>query len=197
RRAEAETSLASLRRIHYAWNTPALFTPGDAELDMLASALAQQGTGRLYKTLVLEKRRARNVAPFQESRQLSSIFHVFADLQDDAPLDEVEKVIDQEVERMTKEPMNAAELHRGIANFESQYVWGLESLLSRAENLQSCNHFMGDPDCITRDRDRSRTATPASVQAAAAKSLPKSGRVEVLTVPAAAPAADAGTPTSA
>jgi len=195
-RRTVEDSLAKLRRIHYAWNTPALFTPGDAELDLLASALAQQGTGRLYKTLVLEKRWARNVAAFQESRQLSSIFHVFADLQDDAPLDEVEKVIDQEVERMTKEPMNAAELHRGIVSFESQYVWGLESLLSRAENLQTCNHFLGDPDCITRDLDRYRNATPASVQAMAAKYLQKSGRVEVLTVPAAAPPAEAQAATS-
>ncbi|HEV8238284.1 MAG TPA: pitrilysin family protein [Thermoanaerobaculia bacterium] len=187
-RRTVEDSLAKLRRIHYAWNTPALFAPGDAELDLLASALAQQGTGRLYKTLVLEKRWARNVTAFQESRQLSSIFHVFADLQDDAPLDEVEKVIDQEVERMTKTPMDAAELHRGVVAFESQYVWGLESLLSRAENLQNCNHFTGDPDCITRDLDRYRKATPASVQAVAAQYLPKSGRVEVLTMPAAAPA---------
>jgi hypothetical protein len=148
-RRTVDDSLAKLRRVHYAWNTPPLFAPGDAELDLLASALAQQGTGRLYKTLVLEKRWARNVAAFQESRQLSSIFHVFADLQDDAPLDEVEKVIDEEVERMDEDADGAAELHRGVVAFESQYVWGLESVLSRAENLQNCNHFTGDPDCIT------------------------------------------------
>ena len=76
----------------------ALFAPGDAELDLLASALAQPGTGRLYKILVLEKRWARSVAAYQESRELSSIFHVFADLQDDAPLAEVEKVIDDELD---------------------------------------------------------------------------------------------------
>ena len=46
---------AKLRRIHYAWHSPKFFAPGDAELDILASALGQSGTGRLYKTLVLEK----------------------------------------------------------------------------------------------------------------------------------------------
>jgi len=196
-RRTVDDSLAKLRRVHYAWNTPPLFAPGDAELDLLASALAQQGTGRLYKILVLEKRWARSVAAFQESRELSSIFHVFADLQDDAPFDEVEKVIDAELDKVISAPITEAELRRGIVAFESQYVWGLEPLLTRAENVQHCNHFLGDPDCITRDLDRYRKATLPGVQAVAAKYLPKSGRVEVITVPAAEPAAEAAAPAAA
>ena len=190
-RRSVDDSLAKLRRIHYAWHTPALFAPGDAELDVLASALGQQGTGRLFKILVLEKRWARNVAVFQESRQLSGVFHVFADLQDDAPLDEVEKVIDQELDKVMREPIGEAELRRAVVNYESQYTWGLESLLQRAETLQTYNHYTGNPDGITADLDRYRKATLAGVQAAAAKYLPKSARVEVLTVPVAEPAAAA------
>jgi zinc protease len=196
-RRTVDDSLAKLRRVHYAWHTPPLFAPGDAELDLLASALAQPGTGRLYKILVLEKRWARSVSAFQESRELSSIFHLFADLQDDAPLAEVEKVIDEELAKVMAGPISEAELHRGIVAFEAQYVWGLESLLSRAENLQNCNHFTGDPDCITRDLDRYRKATLAGVQAIAAQYLPKAKRVEVLTMPAAAPAAESAAPPAA
>jgi zinc protease len=196
-RRTVEDSLAKLRRVHYAWHTPPLFAPGDAELDLLASALAQPGTGRLYKILVLEKRWARSVAAFQESRELSSIFHVFADLQDDAPLAEVEKVIDEELGKVMAGPISEAELRRGIVAFEAQYVWGLESLLSRAENLQNCNHYTGDPDCITRDLDRYRNATLPGVQAIAAQYLPKAKRVEVLTTPAAEPAAESAAPAAA
>ncbi|HET9765787.1 MAG TPA: pitrilysin family protein, partial [Thermoanaerobaculia bacterium] len=196
-RRTVEDSLAKLRRVHYAWHTPPLFAPGDAELDLLASALAQPGTGRLYKILVLDKRWARSVAAFQESRELSSIFHVFADLQDDAPLAEVEKVIDEELAKVMAGPISEAELRRGIVAFEAQYVWGLESLLSRAENLQGCNHFTGNPDCITHDLDRYRKATLAGVQASAAQYLPKAKRVEVLTMPAAEPAAEPAAPAAA
>jgi predicted Zn-dependent peptidase len=191
-RQTVDDSLAKLRRIHYAWHTPPLFAPGDAELDVLASALGQQGTGRLYKILVLDKRWARNVAVFQESRALSSVFHVFADLQDEAPLAAVEKIVDQELEKVMREPITEAELRRAVVNYESQYTWGLESLLQRAETLQTYNHFRGTPDGITWDLDRYRKATLAGVQAIAAKHLPKSARVEVLTMPAAAPAAAGG-----
>jgi zinc protease len=42
----------SLPRLYCAWLTPASFTPGDAELDVLASVLAGGKNSRLYKRLV-------------------------------------------------------------------------------------------------------------------------------------------------
>jgi len=197
RRQTVQDPLAKLRRVHYAWHSPALMAPGDAELDLVASALAQPGTGRLYKILVLEKRWARNVAAFQASTALSSTFHVVADLQDGAPLEEVEKVIDTEVERVRSEPVSDTELRRAIVAFESGFVWGLESLLSRAEILQSYNHFTGNPDGITTDLDRYRRATAAGVQSVSAQYLPRTARVEVVTMPAPPGAAPAATEASA
>jgi predicted Zn-dependent peptidase len=174
-RRTVEDSLAKLRRIHYAWNTPALFAPGDAELDLLASALAQQGTGRLYKTLVLEKRWARNVAAFQESRQLSSIFHVFADLQDDAPLDEVEKVIDEEVERMDEDADGAGRAASRRRGFRIAVRVGTRvGAVARREpaELQPLHRR---PRLHHRDLDRYRKATPASVQAVARSTCRRAG----------------------
>ncbi len=193
-RRTVDDNLARLRRVHYAWHSPALFAPGDAELDVLADVLGQPGTGRLYKLLVLDKRWAHDVAVYQASSQLSSTFQVVVDLEDGADLGAVEKAIEDELARAVREPVGDAELHRALADFEARFVWALEPLLARADALQSYNHFLGDPGRIGWDLGRYRRVTAPAVLATAAKYLPSSGRVEVVTMPAIqAPAASAAT----
>src|SRR4029079_16263638 len=85
--------LAKLRRVHYAWHSPALMAAGDAELDLVASALGQPGAGRLYRRLVLEKQWASSVAIYQASQQLSSTSNVVVDVKDDADLAAVESAV--------------------------------------------------------------------------------------------------------
>src|SRR6266545_2112102 len=75
-RREVADPFARLRRIEYAWHSPAMFAAGDAELDIVADALGAPGTGRLYKILVHEKQLAQSVSTFQASQQFSSFFEV-------------------------------------------------------------------------------------------------------------------------
>ena len=60
-------------------------------------------------------------------------------------------------------------------------------LLARAETLQSYNQYAGNPDYITADLDRYRKTNLQAVQDTAVKYLTKASRVEVITMPAAAP----------
>ena len=184
RRVTVEDPFARLRRVHYAWNTPALYAPGDAELDILASALGQSGTGRLYKTLVLEKQLAQAVTVYQGSLQRSSTFNVIVDLRPNADMAEVERLIDEELGRVLSAPVTDAEFRRAVVNYESGSVWGLESLLARAESLQTYNHFTGNPDWITEDLDRYRKSNVQAVVGIAKKFLQKPNRIEVITMPA-------------
>jgi zinc protease len=183
KRQVVEDPFAKLRRVHYAWHSPALYAPGDAELDILASALGQSGTGRLYKTLVLDKQLARSVQVYQASTQMSSTFNVVADLRDNADLAEVEKLIDEELTRVLGSPVTEKELHRAVVQYEVSSVFGLEALLARAETLQAYNHFVGNPDWITQDLDRYRKSDVKAVQATAERYLQKKTRVEVITMP--------------
>jgi predicted Zn-dependent peptidase len=183
-RREVPDPFARLRRIEYVWHTPPFFAPGDAELDILAEALGATGTGRLYKILVHEKQLAQSVAAFQASRQFSSTFTVAVVAKSDADLAEIERIVDQELEALRSRAMSEREFDRAIINREASTVWELESLLARAERLQLYNHYVGDPDYITRDLDRYRKSSPAKVMATAAQHLDRERRVEVLTVPA-------------
>jgi zinc protease len=179
---------AKLRRVHYAWHSPKAFGPGDAELDVLASVLGRQGTGRLYKTLVHEKQWAQSVAVFQQSQGLSGIFHVYVDLKPDADQKAVEDVLEAELERVTKEPITERERKRVVTEIEAGFVRGLETLVSRGETVQMYNHFLGEPNSFTRHLSSFRDATPEGVRAMAAKYLNKQNRVEVITTPGQPPA---------
>ncbi|HWM87855.1 MAG TPA: pitrilysin family protein [Kofleriaceae bacterium] len=191
-RGEVKDPFAKLRRIEYVWHTPAFFTPGDAEMDILSEALASPGTGRLYKILVHEKQLAQSVASFQASQQFSSYFTVNVVAKTDADLAEIERILDQELDRVRAEPISQREFDRSVINREASFVWGLESLLSRAEQLQAYNHYVGTPDYISRDLDRYRKSSPAKVQATAKQFLDRERRVEVLTSPAGPAGNDKG-----
>jgi predicted Zn-dependent peptidase len=182
-RSQVDDQFAKLRRIEYVWHSPANLSPGDAELDILADALAQPGTGRLYKTLVHEKQLAQSVAAYQASRQYSSYFTIAVTAKTGADLAQIEKLVDEEVARLREQPISAREFDRAVLSKESGFVWGLESLLNRAELLQKYNHYTGNPDYITADLDRYRKSSPDKVRDVAKTYLDPQHRAEVLTVP--------------
>jgi zinc protease len=183
KREQVTDDFAKLRRIQYAWHTPKSFAPGDAELDILASALGRTGTGRLYKILVHEKQWAQNVNVFQQSQRFSSVFNVIVDLKPEADLQAVEAVLNAELDRVMKEAVTERERKRVITETEAGFVRGLESLVARGETVQMYNHFLGEPDSFTRHLDLFRNATAEGVRNTAAQYLKKENRVEILTVP--------------
>jgi len=182
-RQEVLDPFARLRMVHYAWHSPKFYAPGDAELDILAHALGHSGTGRLYRQLVLETQQAQSVSVYQDSQQLSSVFHVSAVLKPDADLAQVEKAIEEEMEHVMQAPLAQKERDRAVTAVEASFVWGLEDLLARAQKLQDYNHYLGRPESIDDDRARYRTATPQGIQAVAAQFFGKDKRVEVVTMP--------------
>ena len=190
-RRELDDPFARLRRVHYVWQSPKMLGDGDLELDVAAEVLGSGGWGRLYKALVLDKELAQGVSAYQYGSGFSGEFHVSVDLKPKASMEEVEAIVRAEVERLTREPISAAELQRVLLGTESSFVWGLEELMGRVERLQYFNHYTGDPAYTARYLERLRAITPAQVQAAAAAWLTKP-RAEVITVPAAKAGAQGG-----
>jgi predicted Zn-dependent peptidase len=190
-RRTIEDGLAQLRRIEYAWHSPALFAPGDAELDVVANALGDPRTGRLYKALVLDAPLAQTVNVFQASRQQSSYFVIQVLARTGADLAAIDKIVDAELARLRRDPLTKAELDRTVIQIEAGMIWGLEDLLARAESLQRCNHYTGKPDCLGEELARYRALTTGEVLATIQRTLAPERRVDLVTMPAAKPAKDA------
>jgi zinc protease len=183
RRKVLTDKLATLRRIHYVWPTPAVFQPGDAELDLVAGALGSQTTGRLRKALIVDRPIARTVSASQQSRGFSSEFHVVVDLRPDANLEAAETLILGEVAKMRSQTVLARELKQAVASYVAGFAFGLEPVAARGQQLQYYAHHLGDPDFAERDLERYRKATPETLRAAAEKYL-TNDRIEIITMPA-------------
>ncbi len=174
---------AKLPQVKFVWHSPANFAPGDAELDFVADALAREGTGRLYKALVYDKQLAQSVRANQGGRTFSGIFEITVTLRSHADIDEVKKIVMDEVAKVTHDKLDPKEMARLVASNEARVVYGLESVLGRAEITEMCNHWHGNPDCITWDLDRYRKATPEQVQLAASRYLVPEHMITIVTTP--------------
>ncbi len=182
---------AKLRRIQFEWISPANFGADDAELDIAANALGADGTGRLYKALVVDKPWAQSVSVFQGGSQFSGVFEISVTLRTGVDIKDVRNAVIAELNRMAKEPITDREFARTITGIEASAIYRLEGVFGRGETLQSFNHFLGDPDKVTWDLDRYRTSTTQRVRAAVERWLPTNNLITITTMPAA-PAAAGG-----
>ena len=108
-----------------------------------------------------------------------------------ADLKKIESSIQKAVAKLQTKPITKEEFDRAVVGREAAFVWGLEPILSRIEQLQSYNHFVGNPDYLSKDLDRMRKTSPNKVMQTAARLLVEGSRTEILTVPAKAKAAGA------
>ena len=184
-RVEVQDPMAKLEQIQYTWVSPAMLGEGDLAMDGVAAVLSSDGWGRLERRLKLEEGLVRSVYAYQYGSGFSGTFSVVAQLRPGADRAKVESIINEEIQRVIDEPVDAAELNRMVVAAKTNFVWRLETVAGRADQLQFFNHYTGDPGYLTTYAQRLDNLTPASLQAAA-KAWLSAPRVEVITVPGGA-----------
>jgi zinc protease len=180
------TDRVQLPRLTLAWLTPRHFAPGDAALDILADVLAGGRNSRLYKRLVYDMQIAQNVSAFQASQSLSSYFEIEATPRPGHTVEELQKVIDEEVARLQKEPPTEREVQRAVNKIEASFFDRMERVGGfggKADVLNAYFSETGNADWFNEDLGRYRVLSPADVQAAAVAFLPSGRRVELIVMP--------------
>src|SRR4051794_35290024 len=97
------TDKVQLPRLYLAWLTPRHLEPGDAALDVVSAVLAGGKNSRLYKRLVYDMQIAQSVSAIQSSQALSSSFQIEATPQPGHTIEEIQKVIDEEIVKLQRE----------------------------------------------------------------------------------------------
>jgi zinc protease len=180
------TDRVQLPRLFLAWLTPRHFEPGDAALDMVADALAGGKNSRLYKRLVYDMQIAQDVSAFQASAQLSSSFQIIATPRPGHTVAELQKVIDEEIQKLQREAPTAHELERSVNQIESSFYNRMERVGGfggKADQLNAYYTYAGDPDWFNEDLARYRALSVTDISAAALQFLPLDKRVELTVEP--------------
>jgi zinc protease len=180
------TDKVQLPRLYLAWLTPPHYSPGDAALDIVGDVLAGGKNSRLYQRLVYEMQIAQDVEAMQASQALSSYFLVTVTPRPGHTVEECQKVIEEEIEKLKREPPSAHELQRSINQIEASFYNRMERVGGFGGKANQINGYFtdtGDPDWFNEDLSRYRALSPSDIMFAAGRYLPTDRRVELTVVP--------------
>lgn len=167
--------LGKLPLIRIQYLTPALFKPGDAELDIISFILTGGEHGRLTKALTRDKALANSVSASQQSFEQLSVFSIDAILNPQVSEKKALKTIDKVLAGLVSNPPTVLEINRARNALLTNQFFGLQELggySGRAEALQSYHRFAKDPNFIQKDLARYMAVDQKSVVEAVKKYLP-------------------------
>jgi zinc protease len=163
-----------------------MFSPGDAELDLLADVLSNGKNSRLYHSLVYTRRMATEVAAFQNSRELASFFQVIVTAAPGHTLEEIERVVADEIAALASDGPTGDELERSLAQAEAQFVYRLQTVGGfggKSDQLNAYTVFLDEPGYFDRDLARYQQASVASLRDHVRRFLVSDRRVTLSVVP--------------
>jgi len=185
-----------LPRLYMCWLSPAIYRPGDAELDIASDVLAGGKNSRLYKRLVYDLEVAQDVRASQGSAELASDFCIITTARSGHGLTELEGLIQKELDRLKAEGPTDREVQRAVNQNEAGFLSQLESIFGKADRLNSYHFRTGSPDYFNEDLSRYKAVVPRDVQAMVQTYLRDDARVVLSVVPNGKPELAAGGPGS-
>lgn len=161
-RTTVEDSVPFARR-YMIWHGVPAYSPDEPALDFLSSILSSGRTSRLQGNLLYGKEMVSNVGANNTTNEIAGLFQIVATARPGKSLDDIEKEINAELERIKKEPPTAEEMSRTLNSIESQSIFGLQTVLGKASQLASFAGYRGKANWFQEDLDRYRRVTPADV----------------------------------
>ncbi len=161
-------------RLYLAWPGVAYFEKDDAALDLLSTLLADGKNSRLYKRLVYDEQIASDVSAFNYSLEIAGLVGVVATARPGAELAKLERMIDEEIERVAKAGPTAEELERLQAGQEFDFISGLERIGGfggKADRLAMYQTFLGSPSKFQEDYERYQSVRGKDLRYVAKKYL--------------------------
>jgi zinc protease len=153
-----------LPRAFYEWPSPKEFSKDDAPLDILAAVLASDKNSRLYKRLVYDMQVVQSVRASQQSARLASTFEIDVTPKPGQSLASIDKVINEEINRLTTGLVTDRELARAKNSYRSSFLNRIASVHGKADLLNEYNYLAGTPDYVQKDAARYDAVTREDVQ---------------------------------
>lgn len=162
-----------LPRRYMVWHTVPANDADEAPLDILASILSGGRGSRLQSKLLYEQEKVQSISANNSTREIGGTFQVVATARPNADLDDVEKQVNSEIEDIKKTLPTKEEINRAKNGVEAGFVFGLQTVLGKADGLNSNATFTGKPDTFQEQLDKYNAVTPEDVQRVAKKYLGK------------------------
>ncbi len=163
-RVSVDDSLAPLPRRYMVWHSVRQYAPDEPALDILSNILSSGRGSRLQSNLIYSKELAQQVFANNGTNEIAGTFQIQATARPGKSLDDIEKEINAEIERIKKDPPSEEEMNRSKNSIESQTIFGLQTVLGKASQLTNYAGYVGRPNYFQEDVDRYSRVTAADVQ---------------------------------
>ncbi len=163
-RVDVDDTLAPLPRRYMVWHSVRQYAPDEPALDILSNILSSGRGSRLQSNLIYGKEMAQQVGAFNGSNEIAGTFQVVATARPGKSLDDIEKEINAEIEKIKTQPPTEDEIARAKNSIESQTIFGLQTVLGKAGQLTNYAGYVGKANYFQADLDRYAKVTAADVQ---------------------------------
>ena len=167
------------------YHIPALGHPDTYALSVLASLLGDGRTSRFYKGLVEGRGIALSASTYVTPQPHPGLFSILASPRAPHTTAEVERAIDEEIDRIVKEPPTERELLKVRNQTDAELIQELDSNAGIASEVGDAQALTGDWRYLLESRRRIKAVTAAEVQRAARQYLTAAKRTVVTLVPPA------------
>jgi zinc protease len=117
-----------LPRVYNAWHSTPTFAEDDAALQVMGEILASGKSSRLYKRLVYELEIANQVSAYQDAGRLDGKFVVYTTARPGHTLEELQKVVDEEVAKLAASGPTQREMDRVRNSIEAEFIDAMEQV---------------------------------------------------------------------
>jgi zinc protease len=183
RRLRLDDQFAQVPRLDVLYKVPQGETAGWFAIVTISEILGGGQSSRLYQRLVKEKELAVNVGTDVENRPGPSPFQIEVSLKPGADFAVVEQLVQDEIERLQKEPAAQWELDKVKFSSRRQRAQRLRSSLARAVVIGDLAAKFGDPNLVNTYETSLNAVTPEDIQRLARQYLTPQQRCVVETYP--------------
>ncbi len=146
-------------------------------LTLLSNILSVGESSRLYQRLVYKDKIANEVETYADAREHPGLFLIYAISNPGFSSDTLEKVIDEEIEKVKNYGVEEKELEKAKNKIESALVAARQTVQGKADLLAHYYTFYKKPELVNSEIERYRKVTVDDIKRVAVKYLDPTKRV--------------------
>ncbi|MFK7924597.1 MAG: M16 family metallopeptidase [Bacteroidia bacterium] len=149
-----EDNFARVPQLGMTWAGVHRYHPDSYALDVLSSLLADGKTSAFYKTHVEKYKLCANANIYSQNSELAGEISLLVRAYPGIDLDSVKMANSEAFALFENDSFSDADLARVKAGLETNFYFGLSSVLSKAFQLAQYNIFAGDPGYLQKDIEK-------------------------------------------
>jgi zinc protease len=161
-------------RLYKVWVMPEWGSDDAAYLDLASSVLGSGKNSRLYERLVYRDQIATDVSAFAYPLEIAGLFALSVTAQPGQDLDEIERIVDEELQKFLDKGPTKAELQRVKTSVRAGFIRGVERVGGfggKSDVLAEGEVYGGSPDFYRKELARFEAASADQIRDAARRWL--------------------------